>query len=240
MAWDPHRRFTHNAFCEHVYSVACETMRGLRTDAINGTVYLPYWWRDGVVRVFWEAGISRQTVDLIVSAVNQRARESIDLSFDFELFGAERSALEQIEASTVNRQIDEKRLFSLALSEHWRDKHRGGRQHADIYITTKPFLNDPVSWAAACFKHGTMVFCLHRQRHQGSDFLRRVALHETNHLLGMYCHCDDYQNVAELPYTSRCNMHYSCSHAELCPKCRTHIKWWWQGVQDEANEQGLL
>lgn len=236
MTWDKNQPFTRNAFCEHVYNVARETMRGLRVDPIGGTRYLPYWWLNGEVRVFWELGVPRQTVDLIVDAVDQRTRETMGQTFVFDLFGQHQSASEQIADATVNGQVDEKRLFSLMLSEHWRDKRRGGRQHADIYITTKPFLNDPVSWAAACFKHGAMVYCLHGQRHQSSDFLRRVALHETNHLLGMYCHCDDYQNVAGLPYTPRCNMHYSCSHAELCPKCQTHIKWWWQGVYDEARE----
>lgn len=236
MAWDKHQPFTRNSFCEHVYDVARETMRGLRTNPIGGTTYLPYWWFNGEVRVFWERGIPSQTVDLIVNAVDQRTRETLDLSLVFERFGDHPSAMEQVHSALVRGQLDPDRLFSLALSEPWRDHRRGGRQHADIYITTKSFVDDPVSWGAACFKHGAMMFCLHGQRHQSHDFLHKVALHETNHLLGMYCHCDDYQNVAGLPYSPRCNMHYDCSHAELCPKCQTHIKWWWLGVQDEAQE----
>ncbi|TSC68075.1 MAG: hypothetical protein G01um101456_749 [Parcubacteria group bacterium Gr01-1014_56] len=236
MEWDKHQQFTRNSFCGHVYDIARETMRGLRTDSIGGIRYLPYWWLNGEVRVFWESGIPRQTVDLIVNAVDQRAREVPGLSFVFEKYGDDAGAIEQIGSALVRGQLDPDRLFSLALSEPWRDPRRGGRQHADIYITTKSFVDDPVSWAAASFKYGAMMFCLHGQRHHSHDFLRKVALHETNHLLGMYCHCDDYQNVVGLPYTSRCNMHYSCTHAELCPKCQTHIKWWWLGVQDEMSE----
>jgi hypothetical protein len=240
MDWDKHQPFTRNEFCQHVYDVARETISGLRVDPIGGTRYLPYWWLNGEIRVFWDAGISRQTVDLIVNAVQKRAREAPGLTFTFPMLGNDRSSAEQLAQATVRGQIDPDKLFSLALSEHWRDTRRGGRQHADIYITTKPFLNDTASWAAASFKHGTMVFCLHGQRHQNADFLRRVALHETNHLLGMYCHCDDYQNVAGLPYSPKCNMHYTCSHTELCLKCRTHIEYWWQGVQDGAMEAGVL
>lgn len=234
MVWDKYQPFTRNSFREHVQGIALETMRGLRTDPIGGIRYLPYWWLNGEVRVFWEPGISWQTVDLIVNAVDQRARETLNVSLVFEKHGEHPSAIEQIDGALVRGRLDPNRLFSLALSEPWRDHRRGGRQHADIYITTKSFVNDPGSWAAACFKHGAMVFCLHAERYQHRDFLRRVALHETNHLLGMYCHCDDYQNVAGMPYTRECNMHYSCHCANLCSKCQTQLRWWWRTVQDEA------
>ncbi len=240
MAWDKLQPFTHNEFCQHVYDVARETMRGLRVDPIGGTRYLPYWWLNGEVRVFWEPSVPRHTVDLIVNAVDQRARETVGLEFDFQLYGNDPSSAKQVSAALVRGQLDPDKLFASAVSEPWRDHRRGGRQHADIYITTKQFVGDPVSWAAACFKHGAMMFCLHGQRHHGSDFLRKVALHETNHLLGMYCHCDDYQRVAGLPYSPQCNMHYSCAYEDLCPKCRTHIEYWWQGVQDEAQQAGVL
>ena len=76
MAWDKHQPFTRNAFLELVYSEARETMRGERIDPIGGIRYLPYWWFNNEVRVFWEAGIPRHTVDLIVDAVDQRSRET--------------------------------------------------------------------------------------------------------------------------------------------------------------------
>jgi hypothetical protein len=240
MAWEKHKPFTHDAFCKHVYNVARETMRGLRSDPIGGFRYLPYWWLNNEVRVFWEPSVPRQTVDLIVQAVDERARETVGLQFDFQLYGNETSSAEQVSSALVHGHLDPDRLFALSVSEPWRDHRRGGRQHADIYITTKQFIDDSVSWAAACFKHGTMMFCLHGQRHQGSNFLRKVALHETNHLLGMYCHCDEYQNISGLPYTSECNMHYSCTHENLCSKCRTHIESWWEGVQEEAKRAGAL
>ena len=238
--WDTHQPFTRTQFCQHIYDVARETMRGLHADPIGGTRYLPYWWINGEVRVFWEPGVPRQTVDLIVSAVDRRARETVGLEFDFQLYGNEASSSEQVSSALVSGRLDPDRLFALSASEPWRDERRGGRQHADIYITTKQFVGNPEPWGAANFKYGTMMFCLHGQRHHGSAFLRKVALHEANHLLGMYCHCDDYQNVAGLAYSPSCNMHYSCSHTDLCLKCRTHIEYWWQGVQDEAKEAGLL
>lgn len=234
MEWNKHHPFTRAAFCECAYTTARETMRGLRTDLIDGVVHLPYWWRNGEIRVSWEPGVSQETVDLIVCAVDRRTREVLDMPFNFQLLGSHPSSVEQIAGATVRGHIDWERLFASALSEHWRDESRDGRQHADIYITTKSFLDDHVSWAAAHFRFGAMVFCLHGQRQHSREFLQRVASHETNHLLGMSCHCDDFQNVVGLPYTPNCNMHYACTHSDLCLKCRTFLQWWWQGVQDEV------
>ena len=236
MTWNPNQHFTRDSYREHVQTAACETMSGRRTPSINGESILPYWWIQSEIRVFWDAAIPRQTVDLITGAVDERIRETIGLPFRFALFGDHASAAEQVANAALNGQIDEQRLFASALSESWRDPRCGGRQHADIYITAKPFLNDTISWGAGCFKHGTMIFALYGRRHQSHDFLRRVALHETNHLLGMYCHCDDYQNVEGYSYTPECNMHYGCSSSGLCPKCVEFIRHWWVQVSYEYEQ----
>ncbi len=236
MAWNPKQHFTRHGFHEHVKYAARLAMNGQRTPLISGKTFLPYWWLQSEIRVFWEAGITQQTADLIVSAVDERIRETVGLPFRFKLFGAHQSAMEQVAQATVNGQIDHDRLFASALSESWRDPKCGGQQHADIYITDKPFVDDTVSWGAADFKFGAMVFCLYGNRQHSQGFLRNVALHETNHLLGMYCHCDDYQNVEELSYTPRCNMHYNCSHTELCPKCTEFIRHWWMQVVETYNQ----
>lgn len=235
MTWDPKHSFTEDSFRAHVYSVARETMRGHRIQPINGLRYLPYWWLNSEVRVFWETTIPREAVDVIVRAVDQRIRETIGAAFTFTMLGNHESGISQIDTATQSGNLDVDQLFTLALSEHWRDKARGGRQHADIYVTDKAFIDDDVSWAAASFNHGAQVYCLHGERHRDHSFLERVALHETGHLLGLYSHCNDYQNIAGLPYTPVCNMHYACTHAVLCAKCETQIAAWWQGVQDEVN-----
>ena len=236
MAWNPKRQFTRDGYREHVQTVACETMSGHRTPTIGGRKYLPYWWIQNEIRVFWGAGITRHTADLIVAAVDERIRETVGLPFRFKLFGAHQSAMEQVAHATINGQIDHDRLFASALSESWRDPKCGGQQHADIYITDKPFVDDTVSWGAADFKFGAMVFCLYGNRQNSQSFLRKVALHETNHLLGMYCHCDDYQNVQGLSYSPRCNMHYSCPSDELCPKCTEFIRDWWAQIAHEYEQ----
>jgi hypothetical protein len=233
MAWNPKQHFTRDGYRAHVQGVARLTMAGQRTPVIGGETFLPHWWTRKEIRVFWDPAISRQTVDLIVGAVDERIQETIGVEFLFNGFGNHPSAVEQVDHATTNGQIDHDLLFASALSESWRDTRYGGQQHADIFITNRPFVNDPVSWAAADFRFGAMVFCLYGNRQHKHGFLRKVALHETNHLLGMFCHCDEYQNVEELSYRATCNMHYVCPSEDLCPKCTDFIRNWWQQVAYE-------
>jgi hypothetical protein len=205
-------------------------MLGNRTPAIRGKVYPPSWWTQREIRVFWEESINREAVDLVLMAVDKRIKETIGWGFTFLLLGNHPSALDQLRCSTSNGQVNDKKLFDLAISEEWRDLKRGGRQHADIFITSKPFVNDMVSWGSASFKYGAMIFSLHGSRQENRQFLYQVALHETNHLLGMYCHCDDYPKVANYQYSPDCNMHGSCPSSELCPKCMQFIRLWWQQI----------
>jgi len=233
MSWNQRLHFTEESFRSHVYEVARQTMKGLRTSPVNGICYLPYWWVNKEIRVFWEEGISQETVNTIVSAIDKRLRE-IGFKFRFVLIRSHKSSQNQVSSALIKGCLDYEKLFLTALSEQWRDELHGGYQHADVYITNRSFYNDNSSWGAASFIEGAMVFCLHGHRQQQSSFLYKVALHETTHLLGMYCHCDDYQNVAGLQYTPECNMHYSCSYEKLCPKCQKQLNAWWQGVSDEV------
>jgi hypothetical protein len=237
MAFNPRRPHTRDSYRQELQTVAWETMNGLRTPAIGGKVLLPHWWVNGEIRVFSDPAVPQATVDLITAAVSERIRETTGFTFTFHHYGDHPSAREQVAQATSSRGLDPDRLFALSLSEGWRNEARGGRQHGDIYITTKPFLDDQISWGAACFRHGTMMFALHSGRSSSSGFLRRVALHETNHLLGMYCHCDDYQVVRGHQYTPSCNMHYSCPSDTLCPKCVDFIHHWWLQVAHEYELQ---
>lgn len=240
MAWDNQHPFTRDSFREHVQSMCIETVHGDLTPVIQGRAFPPLWWLNGEIRVFAEAAVPQQTVDLIITAVDERIRETTGLEFRFVDLGDHPSAREPVAQATSARGLDEERLFALSLTEGWRDERRGGRQHGDIYITTKPLLDDSGSWGASRFTHGTMVFALHSGRSSRTGFLRRVALHETNHLLGMRTHCDYHQNVAGLRYAPSCNMHGSCPSETLCLKCRTFIQHWWdQLLYEQQQEQGL-
>jgi hypothetical protein len=238
MAWNRKRHFTKEEFRRHVQIVARETLNGSRAPIVGGQKYPPLWWMTKQLRVFWEPQVPEATVNVIVDAVEKRIEEIGLDPFALVLLGSHPSAMEQVESSLVHGRLDFEKLFTTALTEVWRDESRGGEDHGDIYITTKPFHDEMASWGAADFKSGTMIFSLHSGRvdSRHHNFLRRIALHETTHLFGMYTHCDEYQNVDELPYSEVCNMHWVCSHSTLCPKCQFLLETWWVQMEYECNQ----
>lgn len=225
--WDSRRRFTRDGFCRHVQSIASETYAGSRTPPITGRSYPPRWWVDGIVRVYWDRGISQETVGLVAVAMGERIAQVLDWEPTYELLGFPDDACEMVDRSRVRGRIDQQRLFETALTNPGRNRSLGGIQHADVFITSSSLLDDEISWGAASFKYGTIVFALHGARQWNRRYIEKVVFHETGHLLGCYSHCDDYLNVEGYPYDPSCNMHYSCEGRDLCPKCSEMLRSWW-------------
>ncbi len=227
--------FSIHNYRRHVAEAATMYFRGSRSPVVNGRRYLPLWWTSGEVRIFTEQGITDPTVNTVIDMLKQRANE-LDLKpFHFKVFGPHPSALQQVRDSLVRGQIDPYKFFDICVSEDYRDQSKGGMQHADIVITKRSFLDDTVSWGAASWAHGAMIFTLHGDRQHHTAFLKKVALHEANHLFGMPLHCDHYQNVDGYRYDTRCNMHYCCPTEVLCPKCKDFITQWWLQIERECN-----
>jgi len=214
--------FSWQQYCGYAQWVAKNSMQ-----SGNG----PLWWTKGEIRVSWEHGIPERTVELITKAVKQRLRELCGLQFAFKLFGQHESFVQQLRKCIAQGQVDHEKLFTLASVEKWRDEACGGQQHADIYITTKPFLGDRVSWGAADFNFGVMFFALHGQRHLRESFLHTIALHEAGHLAGIGTHCEYLPVKGQVPCT--CNMNSNLSSDELCSKCKEYFRVFWETINQE-------
>lgn len=235
MAWNKNGHFTTQEYATHVQFHARESLFGKHIPIIHGSAYPPFWWITREIRVFSDPSISMKAVDTIIAGIQERTDEIGLAPFSFRFYGNHESAAQQVQESLVRGQLDYEKLFKIAASEIWRDDAHGGAPHGDIYITTRSFLDDPASWAAADFAYGAMVFLLCDNRWEDLEFLRKVALHETNHLLGMHGHCDDYQNVDGFSYSPQCNMHWNCIYAELCPKCLFFLKNWWIQIEHQVS-----
>ena len=212
MTWDRYKPFSYDDFASHIRSLASQT----NTD----------WWIYKKIRVFCDSKIPRQAIKTIVDSVDYRAREVLGLKFNLVMPENNRCherGIEQMAQATVDGQIDAQRLFELAALGKLRKRSEGGRQHAGIYITTGQFSDSPDSWGAASFESGTMIFALSEDRHRDIDFLRKVALHEAGHLIGMPTHCKIYKNVQGYHYRGLCNMDPGCSTDFLCQRCEGFI-----------------
>ncbi len=235
MSWDSNKYRTREDYLASLMWQAKRVFGGDLRPIINHVPITPLWFAEREIRVFWEAGISQSTAQLVKAMIEKRISQVDGLMpFDVILFGQHWSIGEQIANAMVGHELDDERLRSLCLSEPWRDYQQGGKQHADVIITKRPFLNDSVSWGAARFSQGTMILALYGNRQESHHCLGNVVLHETNHLLGMGCHCDDFLNVEGYHYSRDCNAHYDCLHkSDLCPKCADFISHWWVQIQYE-------
>lgn len=227
--WNPHTRFTTSEYAQHVMLAAKLSCVGPWRPTVNSLPVTPSWWRDREVWMFWEPGIGEKAALTVRDAIAKRAEEAGLRPFDFRLFGRSHH-IERYGPSLMGGVIDEERFFGICLEE----EERSVREHATVLITRKAFVGDNDAWGAASWRHGAMVFALHGRRQENDSYLRSVALHEANHLFGMFCHCDSYQNVEGHSYNPRCNMHYSCPSDMLCPKCEEFIRHWWVQVEHET------
>ncbi|PIR46707.1 MAG: hypothetical protein COV07_02920 [Candidatus Vogelbacteria bacterium CG10_big_fil_rev_8_21_14_0_10_45_14] len=191
------------------------------------------WWINGEIRVFWTRNVPEKTVDVVVSACEERAREFGRLcgfpAFRFRRFGSHPSALEQVAACmTIRGEVDEQKFFPLVGAESWRRPEAGGYRHGDIYITEYPIKGGHTSWGVTSVNEGIMLLGLYGDRPQSPYFLDCVAMHEMGHMLGIPLHCDQYRDVAGYRYDPHCGMHWACPGTEVCPKCLDFVSEWWR------------
>jgi hypothetical protein len=205
-----------------------------RSDRAKGV--FPHWIKTREIRIVWEEGIARATAIAVAEAIRERLEEVGLTGFSVQLWGTgwKEGRGRVLVSDYIAPALDQKggvkydKLFKLSYHESYRQV----RQHADIYITERPFEDDSVSWGAAMFEYGCSVLTLHGGRQRNRTFLKNVVRHEVGHLLGMPLHCDDVNvvDVDLLRYRPECNMHYSVPSADLCPKCLFFIHEWWNTI----------
>lgn len=203
-------------------------MHTLKEVVMAGVSTRATWWKHREIRLFWEPGIHPSTIEVVMNEIELLCR-AIGLQFNLIPLGSHRSAMRQLQAVTHGNQIDYNRFFDIVSTEVWRNESVGGREHGDIFITTKYLLNDQVSLGIAGYKAGGILFTLHGQSQYNHTLLRRLVRHEATHLLGLGWHCDhpDFR-INGYSYNASCNMHYHLPSGETCPKCLDYLRAFWQ------------
>ncbi|MEX0595430.1 MAG: hypothetical protein WD512_02940, partial [Candidatus Paceibacterota bacterium] len=182
------------------------------------------WWKNQEIRLYWEPDIQASTVAIVMKEIYTLC-QTIGINFDLITYGKHPSSI--LESVMHNGHIDYNLLFNLVQMEPSRDETIGGREHGDIFITSSKLLNDPVSLGRASYFHGCMVLCLYDRSQYYYNVLRRLALHQMTHLLGLPYHCDKFLVDGYSEY-ELCNMHYALPSGETCPKCMDFLRHFWQ------------
>lgn len=236
MSWDPSRPFDRETYRAIIGEAFDQRMFGTQHEDkrpwVRGERASPLWWINHEIRVFRDPDIPPIVSQMVCDVIREFVRDLKLPPFEVIDFGAHESALEQVESCVRGDVLHEDDLFDMVVEELWRDPRFGGRQHGDVYITRHPFVDDPISWGHASFRHGVMALALYgdRAHRQNWQFLRRLVRHEATHLFGMWTHCDSFQNVDGFRYTRNCLMHSSVPSDHLCPKCTYVVRSWWEEI----------
>jgi hypothetical protein len=213
-------------YIDHTFRFA--TMHTMKEIVLAGASRRATWWKHQEIRLFWEPDIHPSTIKVVMNEFELLCR-AIGVKFKLIPFGSHQSAMRQLQAVTNGNQVDYNRFFDIVSTEVWRNESIGGREHGDIFITTKYLLNDTVSLGIAGYKAGGVLFALHGQSQYNSTLLRRLVRHEATHLMGLGWHCDhpDFR-VNGYHYSGKCNMHYHLPSGETCQKCLDYLRAFWQ------------
>jgi hypothetical protein len=210
-------------------SVAEESVTGKWRPQINGQFINPQWWINQKVKIYWEDGIKKDTIDIVVNAMRERFSEIFDSNFTFHYCGMENWVVKCLQASVQGngsiKSLFHDKIFTDSYNDHC----------AKVVITQRPIYGDSISWGEAGFIRGLIVLHLQDNRQNNKSFLANVVAHETGHLLGFGAHCDSYPNVEGYRYNSMCNMHYACATDKMCSKCKDYMLQWWAQVLRERS-----
>jgi hypothetical protein len=223
-------RYKESVWRDMIYNWVLKTLIG-KSDRVSGKK--PLWITTCEIRIMWERTITKNTVDLVSREI-KNVLDELNLGFNFKinLFGDHWyngskciSVSEYIRPALQGNGINYEKLFELSYDE----PYRTARQHADVYITSKPFHDDYVSWGCSMFEYGCLLLTLHGNRQDNHHFLRGIVRHEMGHLLGMPFHCE-HVGIYGYTYDSKCNMHYSVPSFDLCPKCKLFLRVFWENI----------
>ncbi|RMF54846.1 hypothetical protein D6745_03950 [Candidatus Woesearchaeota archaeon] len=194
------------------------------------------WFYDREIRIYRMPSINPIVVPYVKEGIEELIRE---VGLDISVFdcGIHDSVIRQVEMSLENGLVNPKTLANILGNEDYRDPEKGGSPHADVVLVDRGFFNDPTEyyWGNSNFRTGHVIITLQGNRQQYLGYIKNIAKHEANHLLGNPWHHDDplaqtkgYANV------KLCNTLKSAPILSVCEKCFDAIKYFWIGVRERT------
>jgi hypothetical protein len=237
---DPNRTWSQVEFDEFVRQYARRAHEGHLLDDLQIREYelgffkppLPRWFTKSRKKrkaiIFLEKGVPENVIYALAKGINLRCEQISQPKFVFQSFFEPK--LSGTKWSDFSGKLHKKSLT----------ENKGLIEEVRIYITLDKHN------CSASFRTGTIVFPWgnYRLEHDSAkvnpEQIHKVGLHLANHLLGMFFHCEEIQNVEG--FDSRESLHCSArSEGErfekLCPKCETFLRIWWDEIKQIQKER---
>jgi hypothetical protein len=186
------------------------------------------------IRVLSMPGISSKATRVVKGSIKEVIDE-LHLDFDINVYDLDRSTKNLIECHISRNGLDYEGLSRALAIESYRKPHLGGSQHADVILIPEFFDDDKVSWGVSRFSRGNILFALPNGRPNNLSFLRKIAKHESGHLLGYHLHHEDF-SVPELD-AKYCVMDPSVPTDKVCDKCFNAINNFWMGLEKVTGDK---
>jgi len=202
-------------------------------EEVNGRDYrYGEWVRGKEIRVFREPTVKAQCSLPVINGIYDMIKE-VGVDLQVKYLGDHNSINPLIAESITSRgTLDDGKLGRKLISETYRDESAGGKQHADVILTSLRFDEDSSNWGVSRFSEGCMIMSLPLERQDNLRFIRNVSEHETGHLLGFHQH-HDYWKVEGYREPGYCVMYRSCSTPFLCNKDRDAMIYFWRALEKE-------
>lgn len=150
------------------------------------------------------------------------------------LEGGQRSA----EAATrADGRLDEHKLGSVLVAEHWRKPELGGHPHADILITDQHLVLGDENWGYGNYGQGFTAISVPGTRQDSVDFISNIAKHEAGHLFGFPEHHDNCRDIPGYTQVKDCLMFWQASTRQICERCSDAIKYFWKGIENKTGQR---
>jgi|GEM_PF-1318980 len=202
--------------------------------------YQPYgeWVNGKEIRVFREPSVARPCLEATVEGLCEMVDE-LGLKLDVLDYDIEASVQPMIDASTEYGVLDGEQLSRRLFAESYRDTNKGGKQHADVLLTSKPLRLGDENWGETRFNTGAMIMSLPQGRQGSYDFIGNVAKHEAAHLLGFQEHHARVGNVIGYAEPEDCLTNWQCSTRDICERDEDALLAFWLGIEQKTGQQYL-
>lgn len=213
--------------------------------------YFEGWrWIEGKeIKIFTDGNVDERAVEPVIMGINELIDDlGLDLRVRyFPKLASHPSVTKPIRLSTKGDFIDAQKIGRYFMAETWRQPPY--KQHADVLITNKPLLVGGENFGQCEFSLGYMLISLtdgtnnpkddrNRQRPGMYDLVRRIAKHETGHLLGYQMH-HEQTKVAGYAEPKDCAMYWRASTDVFCDKCKDALLGFWEGLEKETGKKFL-
>ncbi|MBD3354851.1 hypothetical protein GF361_02610 [Candidatus Woesearchaeota archaeon] len=179
------------------------------------------WINEKLIRIYTDSSIPANQRDSYMSSVESGigyVLDELELDFKIELIGVDNIVDNYIKDAMQENLLNPSEVAKQAKFEVYRDSTKGGIPHADVILSNKNL--NTYLWGWCTDLSGCMVIGYSHS----PNTLRKIAKHETTHLLGNRHHHGDsrfFEDAKECgyEYVKECVGNPSCKYEKICPQC---------------------